>query len=54
MSAQSLVELFNLALTRADYGQALAAIGESARFSNQERGEIVRAIIRCWSRIAQL
>ena len=45
---------FDAAGTRSDFGSALAGIGNSSRFTDDERGDIARAIARCWGRVAQL
>jgi hypothetical protein len=52
MSAQALIRLFDLALTRNDYGRALAQIGDSAKFTDAERAAIARAMARCWGRVS--
>jgi hypothetical protein len=53
MSAEHLVAIFDAATTREGCGAALDTIGDSARFTDQERGEIARAMTRCWSRVSQ-
>jgi hypothetical protein len=53
MSSDDLIALFDASATLKDYGRALAAIGDSARFNNVERGELARAMTRCWSRVSQ-
>jgi hypothetical protein len=52
MSAPAIIELFDLALTRGDYGRALSEIGDSGRFTDEERGALAWAMTRCWSRVA--
>jgi hypothetical protein len=52
MSAQAVIELFDLALTRKDYGRALAEIGDSSKFTDEERGAIAQAMTRCWRRVS--
>jgi hypothetical protein len=52
MSAQAIIELFDLALTRNDYGRALDEIGDSSKLTDEERSEIALAMTRCWSRVA--
>jgi hypothetical protein len=53
MSAQDLVAIFDEAESLKAYGRALAALGDSARFTDEERGELARAMTRCWSRVSQ-
>jgi hypothetical protein len=53
MSSDDLIALFDEADSLKAYGRALAAIGDSARFSDTERGELARAMARCWGRVAQ-
>jgi hypothetical protein len=53
MTAADLIAMFDGAATLKDYGRALATIGDSARLSDEERGEIARAMSRCWSRVSQ-
>jgi hypothetical protein len=53
-TAVDLVAEFEAAGTRSEYGRALAGIGNSSRFTDDERGDIARAITRCWGRVAQL
>src|SRR5262245_43971356 len=52
MSAPAIIELFDLALTRGDYGRALSEIGDSSRFTDEERGAIAQAMARCWGRVS--
>jgi hypothetical protein len=52
MSAPAIIELFDLALTRGDYGRALSEIGDSSRFTDEERAALAWAMTRCWSRMA--
>jgi hypothetical protein len=53
-TAVHLVARFDAAGTRSEYGGTLADIGNSPRFTDDERGDIARAIARCWGRVAQL
>ena len=52
MSASAIIELFDLALTRGDYGRVLSEIGDSSRFTDEERGAIARAMAGCWGRVS--
>jgi hypothetical protein len=53
MNAADLIAMFDAASSLKDYGRALAAIGDSDRLNDEERGEIARAMTRCWSRVRQ-
>jgi hypothetical protein len=49
--ADNIVAEFDAADTREAYGKPLAAIGDDSRFTDDERGDIARAMTRALSRV---
>ena len=54
IGAESLIELFDAAATAKAYGAALSLSADSGRFTDAERGDLARAMARCWARVAQI
>jgi hypothetical protein len=54
IGAERLIELFYAAATTKAYGAALSLIADSGRFTDAERGDLARAMARCWAKVAQL